>query len=101
MTDLELLTQVLEHDDNLTPEEREAFQDWAGNFATGKWQSALSQRQRGWLDGVAERLQLDPGAANLVSSGKVKVTEKDRASMNAFLGTLQKSLLPPHRRPKP
>jgi hypothetical protein len=97
MTDAELLEEVLRQD--LPDDVREPFQNMLDGLP--KWQ-ALTQKQRAWVESVARTVGVDIGAApaeNLVSSGKMKVTDKERASLAQFqqsLGALP--TLPPHRR---
>jgi hypothetical protein len=95
MKDEELLDEVLARE--LPDEVREAFQ----NMHAKMGRFALTPKQRSWVESVARAIGVDIGAAptaNLVSSGQVKVTPKERASLAAFqasLGPLPKK--PPGR----
>ena len=95
MTDRDLLSAVLAAP-GLEPEAEEAFTRMLDDLTSGKW-DALTSRQREWVDGVAARLGVDPGAANLVSAGLVKPTAAERESLGRFLGTLHRPLKPPRR----
>lgn len=103
LRDLELLGQVLEHDkfdelqfDGGSP--REIFEGWQKRLQSNGCTRPLSEKQRNWLEGVAGRLDIDPGATNLISSGAMVVKPKERENLNAFLSTLERPTLPPHRR---
>ncbi len=103
--DAQLLTLVLEHHafddlqfDGGSP--REVFEGWAERLKSNGATRPLSDKQRAWLEGVARRLDVDLGAQNLVSSGQVKVKPGERERLQEFLGSLDRPLLPPHRRPK-
>ena len=103
--DRDLLTLVLEHHafdelpfDGGSP--REVFEGWAERLKNNNCTRPLSAKQRSWLEGVARRLDIELGSANLVSSGVVKVKPAERASLQSFLNTLDRPALPPHRRPK-
>ncbi len=103
--DRDLLAAVLEHHafddlqfDGGSP--REIFEGWADRLKSNSCSRPLSLKQRQWLEGVARRLDLDPGAANLISSGVVQVKPKERESLQSFLATLERPLAPPHRRNK-
>ena len=95
MTDTQLLTAIIESP-GVQPEASEAFQEMLDGLTSGKWHE-LTKKQREWASGVAERLGIDLGAANLVSSGAVKPTEAERASLGAFLSTLKRPMKPPGR----
>jgi len=60
----------------------------------------LTPKQQAWLYDVAERLGIQAApAANLVSSGTVKPTKEERASLAAFHESLgPKVTRPPGRR---
>lgn len=98
-----LLHAVLEHDafdelqfDGGSP--RETFEGWAERLKKNACTNPLSIKQRQWLEGIARRLEIDLGAANLVSSGAMVIKPKERESLREFLGTLDRPTLPPHRR---
>ena len=101
MSDRELLQEVLARDEALSQVELQAFTSMLEAIEAGTY-AGMTEKQRVWAKGVAERLGLDCGepkpAENLVSSGKVKVTLVERANLQQFLGSLPKALLPPHRR---
>jgi hypothetical protein len=102
--DDELLRAVLEHPgldelhfDGGSP--REVFEGWAERLKSNGCTKPLSAKQRQWLEGVAKRLDVDVGSANLVSSGAVAIKPKERESLRQFLdslGPLPKK--PPHLR---
>lgn len=48
----------------------------------------LTKAQRRYVDSVHAQLGLDPGVRNLVSTGQVKVTPQEKASLQTFLGSL-------------
>lgn len=101
--DNDLLTAVLEHEGlDLLPFDggspREVFEGWHKRLANNNCTRPLSEKQRKWLEGVAARLDIDTGAKNLVSSGAMVVKPKERENLNAFLGSLDRPNLPPHRR---
>ncbi len=105
LRDRDLLAAVLEHHafddlqfDGGSP--REIFEGWAERLKNNNCARPLSEKQRNWLEGVARRLDIDPGAANLVSSGAVKVKPRERESLQSFLDSLDRPLAPPHRRNK-
>lgn len=64
-----------------------AFREWLDKLESGAWKE-LSHRQRQWLDDMCERLGIDPGAENLVSSGAMKVTPRERAELKKFVDSL-------------
>ena len=101
--DLGLLGQVLEHEgfDELTFDggsPREVFEGWQKRLQNNGCTRPLSEKQRSWLEGVAGRLGIDGGSQNLISSGAMVVKPKERENLNAFLGSLDRPNLPPHRR---
>lgn len=103
--DFDTLTAVLQHDgfdelpfDGGSP--REIFEGWMARLTANNCTRPLSEKQRAWLEGVAARLDIATSAHNLVSSGVVKVKPKERESLQAFLGTLDRPKLPPHRMPR-
>ena len=96
LTDAKILNDLLDSE-KLTDEEETAFSEMLDSINSRRFQK-LTTRQREWAEGVHERLGLDPGAANLVSSGQVKVSEEQREGLQDFLGTLgPKRLRPPGR----
>lgn len=103
--DHDLLTAVLQNEgldelpfDGGSP--REVFEGWQLRLTNNNCTRPLTEKQRAWLEGVAGRLDIATSAHNLVSSGVVKVKPKERESLQAFLDTLDRPKLPPHRRPK-
>ncbi len=56
---------------------------------------SLSRDQRQWAKDVHQQLGLEIPVANLVSSGKVKVTKEERESLRVFLGSLGPKVLKP------
>jgi len=96
LPDLKLLEDLVESE-KLEGEEEAAFSRMLGDLLAGKFQK-LTKRQRDWAEWTHKRLGLDPGAANLVSSGQLRVTEAEREDLKGFLGTLgPKRLRPPGR----
>ncbi len=92
------LLQALIESEQIEDEQRAAFEDMLVKIV--RFGNTMTPKQREWALNVATRAGIDMGSANLVSSGQMKVEPHERASLNQFLGTLQKSLVPPHRRPK-
>jgi hypothetical protein len=91
------LLEDLVDSEKLSDEEEAALTQMLDDLTTGRFQK-LTPRQRDWAEGVHKRLGLDPGTENLVSSGRVKVTEEQRTELQGFLGTLgPKRLRPPGR----
>lgn len=95
--DQELLQRLI--DSEIDEEQRGKFEDM--QVKSQRYGGELTRAQREWATSVALRAGVDMGSANLVSSGQVKPKPEERASLQQFLGTLTKSLVPPHRRPKP
>ena len=96
LPDLKILEDLL-GSEKLNEEEESAFTQMHDDLHSGKFQK-LTVRQRDWAEGVHRRLGLDPGTENLVSSGRVKVTEEQRSDLKKFLDTLgPKALRPPGR----
>jgi hypothetical protein len=94
LTDTKVLKDLIDNDE-LTEEEFEAFSSMLDDLTCGKFKK-LTTKQRNWAEAVHGRLNLDPGTANLVSSGKVKVTEKQKAELKDFFASLgPKRLRPP------
>jgi hypothetical protein len=88
-----LLCEEIEED------EREAFNDMYDRVESHRVDE-LTSRQRAWVEKVYFRHNLDreEPAKNLVSSGKVKVTQKERESLQKFLDSLgPRPLKPPGR----
>ncbi len=101
MTDTDLLTAVLAAP-GLADDTEEAFSSMLDGLTSGKW-PALTEKQRAWVQNIGAQLGVcdaadDPGSANLVSSGKVKPSAKERESLGAFLGSMHRPLKPPTRR---
>lgn len=98
--DRKMLRALLRNDDSLESKELEAFSGMWDRLDSGRIQT-LTSRQREWVESVYFRLDLDKEepAENLVSSGKVKVTEKERESLKQFLDSLgPRPLKPPGRK---
>lgn len=97
MTELEMLSACLERESELDDETREAFWAWHSQLVEKRYRS-LTQRRRAWLDAICKKLEIEPGSANLVSSGKVKPLATERESLAAFHASLgPKPLRPPGR----
>lgn len=98
LNDQELLTSLLDSH-KLTSDQTEAFSKMLEDLKTKKY-SSLSKRQHDWVEELHERLGLDPGTENLVSSGKMVVTEDERKDLKTFIATGlgPKYLKPPNRR---
>lgn len=95
--DKRMLTELIESG-RLNEEQEKAFTSMLEELEAGK-RGSLTGRQRDWVAGVHGRFGLDPGTANLVSSGQVKVTAQERKSLNQFLTHLgPKPLKPPGRK---
>lgn len=95
--DLTLLAECL-GEAALDDETREAFARMHDEIATRR-RGMLTPRQRDWVDGVHARLGLDPGTANLVTTGVVKPTQAERESLRQMVASLgPKPLKPPGRR---
>ena len=58
--DVELLAVLVGEPEQLTAEQFEAFSQMLGRLREGK-QVNLSERQRAWAEGVAEKLEIDVG----------------------------------------
>lgn len=99
-SEAELLSDCIESG-KLDEQSMEAFSEWLDKLRSGAWRNPLSPTQRQWLDSWCERLGIDPGAENLVSTGKMKVTDAERASLQSFVAGLgPKRLKPPGREEK-
>lgn len=97
MSELELIEACLARADELEDETFDVFTDWK-RLLEQKRISALSPKRRNWLDGVCTKLGIDPGAANLVSSGVVKPSARERDELKKFHESLgPKVLKPPGR----
>jgi hypothetical protein len=91
--DTDLLTLALEQEE-LSEGEREAFGDMAAQLTKGS--RALSDQQRGWVEGVLTKLDICLPPELLVSSGKVKAVAATKPE--ALPAVLKKLPLdPPHR----
>jgi hypothetical protein len=96
-SEIVLLTECVESG-KLDDETAEAFASMAASLE-GRNLKKLSKKQREWVLGVHERLGLDPGAANLATTGAVRVTDADRKGLREWAATLgPKPLKPPTRR---
>jgi hypothetical protein len=98
VSDAELLKRLLEVED-LDDPARKAFEDMAQ--LVDRTGHPLSHRQRDWLESVARKLDVEFEEPNLVSTGVVKVTEKERMDLQRFLDGLPggRPLRPPGRQP--
>lgn len=90
------LDAVLEHAGKLNERELSAFKDMRKWLDDGK---TLSVKQAEWVETVYKRLELDveEGAQNLVSSGKVKVSEEERQPKFFWEKPENRPLRPPGR----
>lgn len=96
-TELEMLEDCIQSG-KLDDTTLAAFEGMASDLESGKW-ARLTVRQRDWLNLMHERLGLDPGAANLVSSGAMKVSNAERQGLKKFIDSLgPRPLKPPGRR---
>jgi len=96
-SDLVLLGECLD-EAALDDETREAFTRMQADIGLAR-RGLLTPRQREWVEGVHSRLGLDPGTANLVTTGVVKPTDAERRSLRAMVESLgPKPLKPPGRR---
>ena len=85
--------------EEIEDDEREAFDDMYDQIE-GRRRDELTHRQRSWVEKVFFKHNLDreEPAKNLVSSGQVKVTKKERESLQKFLDSLgPRPLKPPGR----
>lgn len=99
-SDRQILKELLETG-QLTEPELLAFSQMFEKLEASPIYHILSQKQRAWANQVHERLGLDPGTENLVSSGVVKPTPAERRSLSTFLDSLgPKVLTPPGRAPR-
>jgi hypothetical protein len=97
-SDREVLREILEQSSRLSEAELHAFSQMFERIDGSSFRT-LTQKQRHWANSVHERLGLDPGTENLVSSGRVKVTPRERKELGRFLDSLgPRPTLPPHRR---
>lgn len=100
LTDEELLARVLdEHAEEIAPKEFEAFESMRERLQEG-WM--LSDKQRSWIQGVAERLRIQvAGARNLFSKMPKHVQAEHRRKVKTQLpwetGSMTKPLKPPGR----
>lgn len=97
LPDAKLLKELIDSD-KLNEGEFEAFSGMLDGLTSGK-HTKLTPKQKDWAEGIHCKLNLDPGTANLVSSGQVKVTDAQRADLRKFLETLgPKRLRPPGKK---
>jgi len=82
----EMLSELLASG-RLTEDQQDAFADMHEKLDNGVYDS-LTKKQRQYVKGVHEKLGLDPGVRNLISTGQVKVTAQEKASLQSFLGSL-------------
>lgn len=91
-----LLTECL-GEAALDDDTREAFGRMHDDLDTRR-RGGLSKRQREWVEGVHARLGLDPGTANLVTTGVVTPSREERESLRQMVASLgPKPLKPPGR----
>lgn len=84
--------------EEIEDDEREAFDDMFGRIESHRVDE-LTHRQRAWVEKVYFKHNLDreEPAKNLASTGKVKVTQKDRESLQEFFKSIGHPLKPPGR----
>lgn len=58
--DIEILEALVGEPEDLTSEQHEAFSEMLDKLRTGR-QKVLSEKQRAWAEGIAEKLELDVG----------------------------------------
>lgn len=93
-SDLALLGECL-GEAALQEETREAFEEMQAQLESGRYRG-LTTKQRAWVERVHAALKLDPGVENLVTTGKVKPTAAERASLRNMIDSLgPKPLRPP------
>lgn len=98
-SEAELLSDCIESG-KLDETSETTFSDWLDKIRSGAWRKPLTSGQRAWLDQVCDRLGIDPGAENLVSSGAMKVTAAERRGLQEFVkGLGPKPLKPPGKKP--
>lgn len=92
----ELLRECIESG-KLDDETVDAFARMLAELEDGRFRK-LTPKQREWVLGVHERLGLDPGTENLVTTGAVKITEAERKGLRDWAASLgPKPLKPPGR----
>ena len=97
LTDIQILKDLIDSE-KLTDSEEAAFTEMLKGLDSRRIRK-LTDRQRQWLEEVHEKLGLDPGSANMVSSGRIRISEEERRDLNTFLKTLgPKILRPPGRK---
>ncbi|MCK9567906.1 hypothetical protein M0R72_03020 [Candidatus Pacearchaeota archaeon] len=98
LPDAKLLKELIDSE-KLSDGELEAFSSMLEGLMSGKYKK-LTPNQKDWAEGIHCSLNLDPGTANLVSSGQVKVTDAQRADLKKFLDTAlgPKMLRPPGKK---
>lgn len=98
LTDRKLLIELIESE-KLSDDESEAFANMLTILKSDK-SKKLTSSQRDWAEEVHARFNLDPGAANLVSTGKVKVTDAQREELKQFIANAvgPKKLRPPGKK---
>ena len=101
VTDQQILTALVAHDDQLPEREQEAFTSMQTQLTKSHY---LTTRQREWAEGWYRKLELDADEVlNLASSGRVKVVKPTIQTVAEVLGphvppARQKPLHPPGRR---
>ena len=98
LPETKLLTELIDSE-KLSDEELEAFSGMLDDLTSGKIKK-LTPKQKDWAEGIHCKLNLDPGTANLVSSGQVKVTEAQKEDLKKFIENAvgPKRLKPPGRK---
>jgi len=97
--DRKVLQALVRHTDDLEDAEAQAFTDMFDRLESGR-QQTMTPKQRDWAEKVYYKhgLEREEPAANLVSTGKVKVTEAERKDLKKFLDSLgPRPLKPPSR----
>jgi hypothetical protein len=72
----------------------EAFAEMLANLDDKRFQK-LTKRQYEWVANIHERLGLDPGVENLVTTGAVKVTDEERVGLRTWAASLGPKVLRP------
>lgn len=95
VTDATILDALVKSD-QLTSQERDAFEGMRDRLTSTR---ALSSAQRGWAEDRYRAYQLDADqpSENLASSGKVKITDEERAKVYPW-EKMARPLKPPNRK---
>lgn len=95
--EIELLRECIDSG-RLSDTNRETFEHFLESLESGKYR-ALTAGKREWVLKMHAAFGLDPGAANLISSGRVKPAQSERDAVKVMLASLgPKPLKPPGRR---